>query len=159
MVVSLFCADEYLMADTTIVSYSDIVYEFKIVEKLMSDGSDVAITYDVNFQKLWSARFDNPLQDLESFKIDKNSFLQEIGKKPKNFNEIQGQFMGLLRFTKHGWNDAKKILQGYDINKLDCTTMLQILITKGRKIKAVAISDKWGEIDTISDLELYEKIY
>ena len=67
--------------------------------------------------------------------------------------------MSLLKFTKSGWSDTKKILQNYDINKLDCTTMLQILISNGKKIKAVAISGMWGEIDAVSDLELYEKIY
>ncbi len=159
MVASLFCADEYMMEGTTLVSYSDIFYEARFVESLMSDDSDIAITYDINFKKLWLARFDDPLQDLESFKIDEDSFLQEIGKKPKNLDEIQGQFMGLLKFTKQGWSEAKIILQDHDINKLDCTTMLQILITNGKKIKAVAISGIWGEIDAVSDLKLYEKIY
>ncbi len=159
MVYSLFCADEWLEKNDCVISYSDIFYTPKIVESLLASDVDISMTYDKNFAKLWSKRFADPLSDLESFKIDKNSFLQEIGKKPKTLDEIQGQFMGLLKFTTKGWNIAKDILKNHDIKKLDCTSALQILILNNIKIKAVAIDDMWGEADSANDLRLYEELY
>jgi hypothetical protein len=67
--------------------------------------------------------------------------------------------MGLLKFSPQSWNNVKIILENHDIEKLDCTSMLKILIRSGIKIKGIAISAQWGEIDSASDLELYEKIY
>lgn len=159
MVYSLFCADEWLEKNDSVISYSDIFYTPKIVESLLESKADISITYDKNFAKLWSKRFADPLSDLESFKIDENNFLQEIGKKSKTLDEIQGQFMGLLKFTPKGWKIAKDILKNYDIKKLDCTSALQILILNNIKIEAVAIDDMWGEADNANDLRLYEELY
>ena len=159
MVYSLFCADEWLEKNECVISYSDIFYTPKIVKSLLESDADISITYDKNFAELWSKRFSNPLNDLESFKIDKNSFLQEIGKKSQSISEIQGQFMGLLKFTPKGWEIAKNILKNYDIKKLDCTSALQILVSNDIKIKAIAIDDMWGEADNADDLRLYEELY
>jgi choline kinase len=158
MIFSLFCAKEWLQ-DGFVISYSDIFYEAKIVAELLKSDAEIAITYDKNFAQLWNKRSENPLSDLETFKMDENNFLLEIGQKPKNISEIEGQFMGLLKFTKSGWKRAQDILQKHDITKLDCTSALQILISNGVKIKAVGISEMWGEVDNAGDLELYEKIY
>lgn len=159
MVYSLFCAKEWLEKEECVVSYSDIFYTPEIVSSLLKSKAEISITYDKNFAELWSKRFENPLTDLESFKIDENNFLREIGKKPQSLNEIEGQFMGLLKFTPEGFKATKSILQNYDIKKLDCTSALQIMILNQMKIEAVAIDDIWGEVDNAEDLRLYEKLY
>ena len=46
-------------------------------------------------------------EDAETFKIDQNNFLLEIGKKTKNLDDINGQFMGLIKFTPDGWKKFK----------------------------------------------------
>lgn len=158
MVYSLFCADQWLDGDF-VVSYSDIFYEDEVVKKLLRSDAEIAITYDKNFAQLWLQRSENPLSDLETFKIDEKSFLLEIGQKPQNISEIEGQFMGLIKFTKTGWKKAKEVLKNYEIAKLDCTSALQILLKNNLKIKAVAIDSTWGEVDNARDLELYERIY
>lgn len=159
MIYSLFCADEWLVQNQCIVSYSDIFYTPKIIAELLKSDCDIAITYDKNFAELWQKRFADPLVDLETFVIDSNSFLQEIGKKPQVLSQIQGQYMGLLKFTPQGWKVAKDILKNCDIEKLDCTSALQILIENKIKIQAVAIDDAWGEVDNANDLQLYEELY
>lgn len=159
MVSSLFCADEWLEKNKCVISYSDIFYTAEIVEELLKSDAEISITYDKNFAELWSGRFVDPLSDLESFRIDQEGFLLEIGSKAKSLEEIQGQYMGLLKFTPAGWQLAKNILKNYDIKKLDCTSALQVLISNGVKIKAVGINDMWGEIDNSNDLRLYEEIY
>ena len=39
-------------------------------------------------------RFKNPLDDAETFKINKKKNIIEIGKKTKSYSNIQGQYMG-----------------------------------------------------------------
>lgn len=159
MVYTLFCADVWLSSSECIVSYSDIFYGKEIIKSLKQDSADLAITYDVNFAWLWQKRFSNPLSDVESFKIDENNFLTEIGSKVQTLEEVEGQYMGLLKFNPESWGNLKLVLKNSDIEKMDSTSMLQILIQNGIKIKAVPIKEMWGEVDSASDLELYEKIY
>jgi len=160
MVYSLLSASEWLKRYDCIVSYSDIVYPHKVVEKLKSSTADIAITYDTNWKSLWSLRFENPLSDAETFKLNGGT-VTEIGKKTSCYSEIEGQFMGLVKFTPNGWRVINKYiskLSSHEIDRLDMTALLQLLITKGVKVIGVPIDDQWFEVDTESDLEVYERI-
>ena len=44
------------------------------------------------------------------------------------------------------------------IKKIDTTSLLNFLILKKVKIRAIPISDKWGEVDTLNDYKLYKKL-
>ena len=41
----------------------------------------------------------NPLNDLETLKI-KNGYIVELGKKPKSYGEIHGQYMGITKISQ-----------------------------------------------------------
>ena len=99
MVSSLCCANEWLEANTCIVSYSDIFYEASAVRSLIESKADISLTYDPNWLELWTKRFGDPLLDAETFRLNPDGTLAEIGKKPKTVEEIQGQYMGLLKFA------------------------------------------------------------
>ena len=43
---------------------------------------------------------ENPLDDAESLKIDKNNYITDIGKKVKNLKDIKGQYIGLTKISK-----------------------------------------------------------
>lgn len=159
MVISLMCASEWLRSDTCIVSYSDIFYHSSAITPLIDSDADIAITYDINFKSLWSARFENPLADLETFHIDGKSNLQEIGNRANSLDEIQGQYMGLLKFTPFGWSQVTSAFEHYtidELDKLDMTSLLRKLITLNIPIKTIAYSNIWGEVDNCNDLKLYE---
>ena len=156
MVFSMFEASEWLENFSCIISYSDIFYTDDAVQKLIDSTDDISITYDKNFAQLWQKRFENPLNDLESFKIDMNHYLIEIGQKVSDIEQIEGQYMGLTKITPSGWNAIKKIMQNQQTENIDMTTMFNLIIQQGIKIRAIPISDNWGEIDNASDLELYE---
>ncbi|TIE74657.1 nucleotidyl transferase, partial [Legionella pneumophila] len=95
-----------------------------------------------------------PLDDAETFRLDEHHYLLEIGKKTLIIDEIQGQYMGFLKFSKEFWrhffssND-----ETINLNKTDMTSFLQHLILKGYKIKAIANYDSWGEIDQPEDID------
>jgi len=158
MVRSLMTANKWLNTDDCIVSYSDIIYSKDTVSKLLHEEADIVISYDPNWLSLWSLRFDDPLLDAESFRIDQFNTVLDIGRKVTNQNEIQGQFMGLLKFSPSGWKLISDYLMTLDNNTLDTmdmTTLLQRLIHQGVQVKAVAIDDQWLEVDTESDLAIY----
>ena len=161
MVKSLCMADAWLSSSPCLVSYSDIFYGPDAAAMLVESTSTLAITYDPNWFALWSKRFDDPLDDAETFRIDKKFILEEIGKKAQNVADIQGQYMGLLRFTPKAWGEIQSILYnlGEDItNSIDMTTVLQKVIERKKiKICGIPYDGNWGEVDTEEDLQVYNK--
>lgn len=158
MVRSLQCASSWLSKDDCIVSYSDIFYNYQAPSLFLKNTDQIAITYDVNFLDLWSSRFSDPLSDLETFVVDDFGYLASIGARATHLDQIQGQYMGLLKFSAQGWQLSSDILNALSadvVNKLDMTSFLQLLIENGFKIKAIPFKGVWGEIDHISDYEYY----
>ncbi len=156
MVQSLFCAiDEF--NDDIIVSYTDIIYNPNVLSKIIQSPHEVSVIVDRQWKKLWSYRMSNPLQDAETMKI-KNNRILEIGKKPKDYDEIDGQYIGLIKFSKkslkHVIEKSKNIP---NLQNLDMTTFLQMLIDDNTIINPVYIDGGWLEVDTVQDINLYEQ--
>ena len=159
MVKSLTYATTWLAESNCIISYSDIVYHPKIVRELINTTSNLAITYDQEWLPLWSSRFDDPLQDAETFKLTPDGKLQSIGNKAKSITDIEGQYMGLLKLSPIGWEQILMVLNSLppcQADTLEMTSLLQLLVESGIKIEAVPISGRWCEIDNQSDLKVYE---
>ena len=160
MVSTLVCADELLSSNDCIVSYADIVYEKEAIEKLICSKSDVSLTYYTEFRKLWENRFDNPLDDVETFKVDKDYNIIEIGQKANSLDEIEGQYMGILKFTPKGWRNVKKLMNKNmpkPVEKMDMTGLLEYLIVNGMKLEGVPYGKIWVEVDSQEDLRLYNE--
>ena len=161
MVQSLLCAAEWLREFECIVSYSDIVYGPKTVQRLVECPAEISITYDPNWFKLWSMRFKEPLSDAETFQLDEADQIVEIGNRAKNVDEIQGQYMGLLKFSPQGWRSTENFLEKLsqaEIDRLDMTKLLQSLASNGINIRAVPVNDGWLEVDSEYDLGIYNKL-
>ena len=157
MVSTLMVADDILLHNTTIVSYSDIVYSSAHVQKLIASKGDICITYDSLWYELWSKRFENPLLDAETF-VAKDNMLHSIGSKTTSIEDIQGQYMGLLKFTPKGWKQTKEVLDTMEpeaTDKLDMTSLLSMLLQHNIPIDAVEVQGKWCEVDSDEDLNLY----
>ena len=159
MVSSLACAQEWLKEEPCIVSYSDIFYDPSAVKSLMETDATLAVTYDPKWQELWSKRFGDPLVDAETFRLTPENTLAEIGNKPSTMDEVQGQYMGLLRFTPKGWAEVEQIrlnLSLEECDKMHMTATLQKVIDTGPlKIDAIQFIGNWGEIDCADDLDIY----
>lgn len=172
MVETLFCAKE-ILTEEVIVSYGDIIFEGKVLQKLIESVHDLTVVVDINWKKYWEMRFDNPLSDAESLVLDSERFIQSIGQKVNNISEIQGQYIGLMKFQGKGLEDLKKIYQqakkqsisgsnvlnhNVKFEKSYMTDFLQALISSGLQIKSVPIKNGWLEVDSINDYELYQKM-
>lgn len=161
MFVSLTKARKWLISEPCIVCYSDVVYNPNAIRKLVQSSAELAITSYTGFWDLWSRRFKNPLEDLETFRVE-NGVLIEIGKKPESLDSIEGQYMGLIRFTPDSWRRVEQAIMlpmPKPVNKLDMTTLLQHLIEQGELIKVFPTDDLWLECDNQEDIVLYEKEY
>lgn len=157
MVASLACAADWLQADTCIVSYSDIAYQASTVRRLESCNADVAITYDPRWLDLWSLRFDDPLADAETFRTN-DGWLQAIGARASSVEEIEGQFMGLLRLRPAGWAALAAVaVAAPDPDRLDVTALLGRALEQGVQVATVPISETWCEVDSQADLVCYER--
>lgn len=164
MVSSLLCARD-TFSRGTIVSYSDIIYPASLVSRLASGEGDLLVAYDPNWRALWEERFDNPLEDAESFRIDDDGRITDIGSPVDDIEKIQGQYMGLMKFTPEAFKwitEAvdEKILTGNEIDKMDMTSLLRFLIeTRPGRIMGIPVTEPWCEIDTEKDLVVAEKIF
>lgn len=160
MVSSLTYASSWLEKWPCIVSYSDIFYETSAITSLMDSSASLAITYDPNWKKLWAERFSNPLLDAETFRLDNSGSVIEIGNKPESLDDVQGQYMGLLRFTPQSWQEMIKIrseMKQHERDKMHMTGTLQRIISANRMpIIAISYEYAWGEVDSEADLAVYK---
>lgn len=162
MVHSLFCAEGELTGDI-LISYSDIIYKQEIVQAILDCPADLAITIDTEWRSLWQLRMDDPLADAETLQLDCNGCVLDLGRKPSSYDEIQGQYMGLIKISGRIWDQVKWLYQGLDRQKLFdgknfsqmyMTTFLMELIQSGIACQSVPIQGGWLEIDAPSDLSL-----
>jgi choline kinase len=161
MVSTMLEANDWLENDSCILSYSDIIYSSDAVSTLFNARGDITITYDPNWHDLWSMRFEDPLSDAETFKLN-GDLVSEIGNRASSISEIDGQYMGLIKITPKGWRGVINYLNNFsrsDIDKMDMTMLLRGLINFNVDVHAVPISDIWMEVDSESDLKIYEKKY
>jgi len=163
MVYSLFCA-ESKMDDDLIVTYSDIIYNKQILNGLINNESEFAVTVDKKWADLWKIRMDNPLSDAETMKLDPDNYILELGKKPSTYKEIQGQYIGLFKMSyavvkkvKAFYHSLDKSAQfdGNNYNNMYMTTFIQLIIDKLLPAKAEIIEGGWLEFDTKMDLHNY----
>ncbi len=165
MVSSLFCAQNEMTEDI-IISYSDIIYKKSVLEELIQSKSDFSVVVDKNWKDLWSIRMEDPLSDAETLKINSEGNIEELGKKPRSYSEIEGQYIGLLKIKKNALAkfinyyhslDKTAIYDGKTFDNMFMTTLIQSIITNVMPVKPVFIKGGWLEIDSVEDLKNYEK--
>lgn len=159
MVTSLTCAQDWLSSEPCIISYSDIFYEPEAVSLLMGTQAELAITYDPNWLNIWRRRFADPLSDAETFRLNADGTLAEIGNKADSVQAIQGQYMGLLLIGPRGWQEISRVRDGLsddECDRMHMTGTLQAIVQAGRvPVETVPYRGTWGEIDNESDLQAY----
>ena len=167
---SLMEAKKYFKKDT-LVLYSDIIFELKIIEKIMKSKEDISIAVDMNWEKNYEWRTEHPKSEAENVEIKNNTDIIRIKKNIENINNNVGEFLGIIKFANNGsqlfvkkyeelinkniglFHESPSILKAY------VTDMIQELIDSNIKIKPILVSGKWCEIDTMQDLKNAEKIF
>ena len=124
---------------------------------------------DLDWQNYWESRAEDILSDAETLQINDEGFIKSIGQKAQSIDEIEGQYIGLIKFKGKGIqkmlelvNEEREanskgthvITEKRNLKNLYMTDLLQGLIDRGQKVKPVNVNGNWLEIDTESDLML-----
>ena len=166
---SLFCASDKLL-NSVIISYSDIIFEGKIIQQMLKFSGDMGIAVNLNWQKYYDGRSLHPLNEAENVLI-KNEKIIQIKKdiSEESSDKKIGEFLGIVKLSKEG---AKVLLQKYldlkenhtgsfhmakSLNEAYITDMLQEIIDSGYDVSPVIVDGNWCEIDTPQDLEKVER--
>lgn len=171
MVYSLLKARDHFDSEF-IVAYGDIVYEPRLLESLLKKTSaSVNVTVDLEWKSYWQERFENILDDAESLRLDSSNHIMSIGQKVNSVEEIQGQYIGLMKFGSDGIKLMQELLdkelsESLKGQRLLCsdrsyknlymTDLLQGMIDQGAQIEADLVRGGWLEIDSLKDLKLGE---
>lgn len=162
---SLFCASEKL-SNSVIVSYTDIIFEEKIIKQILNFSGDIGICINLNWEKNYDGRSLHPLSEAENVLI-KNEKITKIKKNllQESPNEKIGEFLGIMKLSKKGgdillkkYSNLKKHHIGSfhtadSFEQAYLTDMLQEIIDSGIDISPVVVDGNWCEIDTVEDLE------
>jgi L-glutamine-phosphate cytidylyltransferase len=164
MLHSLFCADHELKGEV-VVSYTDILYESAVMKKLLVSTSDISVVVDLAWEEYYRARTHDPLSIAESLVIS-NAKILKIGMRPMSSRDVQGQYIGLMKFSANGVEQLKKCYwksrrmfwgqpwqQAPKFELAYMTDILQALIESGVEVNTVPIERGWLEFDTVSDYE------
>lgn len=164
MVRSLQLAQDWLLRAPTLMVYGDGAYSSSaIASALGGPDGDWVVPVDTLWRQLWERRFAEPLADAESLRRDGPRLLS-IGARTTRMEDVQGQFMGLLRLTPSGWVRASHWLKQWEtehgqtfVDRLDMTSLLQALLTAGERMECVDVAGGWVEIDSAADLAAADK--
>lgn len=160
MVSSLLCADSWLSQAPCIVSYSDLFFDRSAISCLVEDSQAFTLLYDENWLSLWQQRFDNPLDDAETFRLNAGRVV-EIGGKAQTTDEIEGQYMGVMKFTPSTWGLFKDTFFNLEDRvraSISMTEVIQkVIAQQGFLVSALAYNGAWGEVDSERDLQVYSQ--
>ncbi len=155
-----------------LMSYSDIVFDRPIVERLLESPHDITLVIDRAYRTLppRDKRLDlvvAPEAEVSAGprKLGLDSFrsVQKIGRKL----EKQGanyEFIGMAFFREKGvealkraWETAlaefrgKKFYESESVEKADVNDLLQYLIDRGQAVHGLEIEHGWSEIHSLED--------
>lgn len=152
--------------DEVITTYSDILYDERVLEEIINSKVDIGVVTDLNWEEKYEKRTEHPKSEADNVIIE-NEKVVRIKKNISTILEQQqnGEFIGIMKLSKKGseifvkeFNRIKKINPNpfHDakfFEKAYLTDMIQELIEHNIIVKPIIVNGKWCEIDTPQDLE------
>ena len=171
-VLGSLMAAKSIINDDILTSYSDIIFEEKILKSMTEFTGDIGIAVDLDWEKNYVNRDQHPKSEAENVLINGNEIL-ELRKNISECkeNEKIGECLGLMKFSRKA---SKVFLDKYSeletshkgkfhnapsLEKALISDMLQELIVSGIRISPIYVSGKWCEIDTPQDLQIARKLF
>ena len=167
---SLFCALEPSNGPV-LVTYSDIVFEQKIIQQMLEITDGIRLAVNLNWKKYYQNRKNHPLSEAENVLVENERILQIRKNISKSLQNQQiGEFLGIMMLSS---DHIKILLQRYSYLKKNhigtfhnssslsnayITDMLQEIINCGINVNPVFTEGRWFEIDTPEDLKNVEKL-
>ena len=167
---SLFCALEPSNGPI-LVTYSDIVFEQKIIQQMLEITDGIRLAVDLDWKKHYQNRTMHTLSEAENVLVENGRILQIRKNIPKSSQNQQiGEFLGIMTLSS---DHVKILLERYSYLKKNhigtfhnssslsnayITDMLQDIINCGINVNPVFTEGRWFEIDTPEDLKNAEKL-
>ena len=167
---SLFCALE-LSNSPVLVTYSDIVFEQKIIQQMLEITDGIRLAVNLNWKKYYQNRTMHPLSEAENVLVENGRILQIRKNISKSLGNQQiGEFLGIMMLSS---DHVKILLERYSYLKKNhigtfhnssslsnayITDMLQEIINCGINVNPVFTEGRWFEIDTQEDFKNAEKL-
>ena len=159
--------------DDVLVIFGDIIFDSQILQQILASNDDIAIAIDLDWEKSYNERPDNPKLLADKVLINQKKILQISAKETSLDikNQAVGEFLGIIKLSGNG---SKTIIKKYEelekshvgkfhdadsLEKAKLVDILQELIDSKIEISPISIAGKWCEIDTPNDLERARKIF
>ena len=167
---SLMSAKKEIRGDV-IILFADIVFENIVLAKILESKSDISIAVDMDWEKSYATRTDNPKSLADKVLINQKKIIQVSAKdiSVDIKNEAIGEFLGIIKLSANG---SRIIIKKYEELEKSCVgkfhdadsfekaklvDILQELLDSKIEISPITITGKWCEIDTPQDLEMARK--
>jgi choline kinase len=171
-VLGSLMAAKSIINDDILTSYSDIIFDEKILKSMIEFTGDIGLAVDLDWEKNYVNRDQHPKSEAENVLTNGNEIL-EIRKNILECkkNEKIGECLGLMKLSRKG---SKMFLDKYSelevshqgkfhnspsLEKALVSDMLQELIDSEINVEPIYVSGKWYEIDTPQDLEIARKLF
>lgn len=164
ILASLMCAREHL-AEGFLSTYADIVYDGKIVQKLVANSEDIVLGCDTEWRRRYVGRSLHPETDAEKMRADRERVV-ELGRRIPS-EAAQGEFIGVMKLNQAGAQEfcrafdaaerahAGKIWrEGRSFEKAYLIDLLQEMLEQGVTMQRENTRGAYMEIDTEQDLSL-----
>lgn len=161
-----------LFNDDVLVTYSDILVEPDVHNRLVTTPGDIVIVVDMDWQPYYAGRTDNPVSEAEKVFVEGNDgprarvmgkHLDPLGAWPY----LCGEFLGLWKMTAAGARRFRAHFETLDAclsplapfraarewHKAYVTDFLSDLIACGTEVNCLLIERGWAELDTVQDYE------
>ena len=130
----------------------------------------IGVVVDLEWRALWERRMTDPLADAETLRTDGQGRLLEIGRRPRSYDEIEAQYLGLIRLSPAGCDTLRAALERAaatdgpvfggprTLDQAYFTDLLDGLIVDGVVVKTIPIRGGWTEVDSHEDLRVATSI-
>lgn len=167
MVASLVCARAEFN-DAVLVSYADLCFSSALLASVIGNPAPTVVAVDSEWQDYWKKRYGRIDVDTESLRVAETSRIIELGKESPPVEEIDGRYIGVVKFSPMALAKVVAIYDQYKSTHWDkpwqqskkpfrqayMTDLLQELIDQGEDVVAQFVERGWLEFDTNEDYEL-----
>jgi len=168
---SMMVAKRKIFGDVLII-FGDIIFDSDILQQVLDSNDDIVVPIDLDWEKSYDERSDNPKSLADKVLIDQKKIVQISAKEISMESKNQvGEFLGIIKLSTDGsrilvkkYEELEKSHIGkfHDADSLEkakLVDILQELIDSKIEIFSSTVSGKWCEIDTPKDLERAKKIF
>ena len=162
---------EHINSDV-IVSYTDIIFDEKIIDSIKDGNNDINIAVEMDWEKAYVNRTEHTVDEAANVLLE-NGLVKKIGHQTNRFGFFEknnlGEFLGIMKLSQKGIDTFKneylrliknhegKFHEAVSLKRGYITDMIQQLVDMNCKIYPVLVTGNWCEIDTLEDLQIAKK--